>query len=253
MTEYRKGYKVDPKTGLTEPEVRAGLTREQAEAQKRAEGEARPTSDARSSPQQSTVTSPTKKGGHRTAWIIAGSVGGLVLLLIIIGIATGGGSDNNASNGNANAGAASSPPAPPSGPKKASNGDDAKDVHNRAQQFVNEAEACLVALQLAVKDTSSTTAMASNLEDARSLCNKSRDYLATENAHGFSDQSTTLFAAADAAKSATNAGLAYLDTLAPSKLADFRNHAQEANGEFEQGLKDLNARLSELGVAHVKG
>ena len=33
MAEYRKGYKVDPETGLTAPEARAGLTREQAESQ----------------------------------------------------------------------------------------------------------------------------------------------------------------------------------------------------------------------------
>lgn len=32
MAEYRGGYKVDPNTGLTEPEARAGLTREEAEA-----------------------------------------------------------------------------------------------------------------------------------------------------------------------------------------------------------------------------
>ena len=41
MAEYRKGHKVDPKTGLTKPEERAGLTREEAEAQARADAEAR--------------------------------------------------------------------------------------------------------------------------------------------------------------------------------------------------------------------
>jgi hypothetical protein len=32
MAEYRKGHKVNPTTGLTEPEERAGLTREETEA-----------------------------------------------------------------------------------------------------------------------------------------------------------------------------------------------------------------------------
>ena len=32
MAEYRKGYKVDPRTGLTQPEERAALSREEAEA-----------------------------------------------------------------------------------------------------------------------------------------------------------------------------------------------------------------------------
>jgi hypothetical protein len=32
MAEYRDGYKVDPSTGLTKPEERAGLTRSEAEA-----------------------------------------------------------------------------------------------------------------------------------------------------------------------------------------------------------------------------
>src|SRR4051794_24341930 len=33
MAEYRNGYRVDEETGLTKPEERAGLTREDAEAQ----------------------------------------------------------------------------------------------------------------------------------------------------------------------------------------------------------------------------
>jgi membrane protein YdbS with pleckstrin-like domain len=33
VAEYRKGFKVDPQTGLTAPEVSAGLAREEAEAQ----------------------------------------------------------------------------------------------------------------------------------------------------------------------------------------------------------------------------
>jgi Short C-terminal domain len=42
MAEYRKGYKVDPRTGLTKPEERAGLTREEAEAQAQGEVQERP-------------------------------------------------------------------------------------------------------------------------------------------------------------------------------------------------------------------
>ncbi len=140
-----------------------------------------------------------------------------------------------------------------SGPKKASNGDDAKDLHNRAQQAVNRAEVCLASLYLAAKSTKNVNTMASSLQDARSICNASRDYLSTNSTHGFTDQDTELFAAADYAKSATNAGLAYLDTQAPSKLADFVSHVRDANSAYKQGLEDLNARLSELGVAHVKG
>ena len=85
------------------------------------------------------------------------------------------------------------------------------------------------------------------------MCNDARSYLVSNNAHGFSDQNTELFAAAAYAKSATNAGLAYLDTQAPSKLADFGQHVRDANDAYKQGLRDLNVRLSELGVAHVKG
>ena len=95
--------------------------------------------------------------------------------------------------------------------------------------------------------------MATSLEQARSICHKSSTTLATNNSHGFTDQNTELFAFADAGKSATNAGLAYIDTLAPSKAADFRRHVQDAAGYYTQGLSALNARLSELGVAHVKG
>jgi hypothetical protein len=118
---------------------------------------------------------------------------------------------------------------------------------------VNRAEVCLVAIQLAAHDTTSTVSMASSLQKARSICEGSKTYLVTKNFHGFSDQADTLFAYADAGKSATGAGLAYLDTLAPSKLADFRRHVEDASGYFGQGLKDLNARLNELGVARVKG
>jgi hypothetical protein len=118
---------------------------------------------------------------------------------------------------------------------------------------VNRAEICLAALQLATQNTRSVVAMASNLQDARSVCGGSRDYLSTENMHGFSDQATTLFASADEGRAATGAGLAYLDTQAPSKLADFQRHVRDASGFYKQGLRDLNARLVELGVPRVKG
>jgi hypothetical protein len=39
MAEYRKGYKVDPSTGLTQPEERAGVTREEAETRAREEAD----------------------------------------------------------------------------------------------------------------------------------------------------------------------------------------------------------------------
>lgn len=138
-------------------------------------------------------------------------MGGVLPLLIVIGIAVGGGdSDSESSSpGSANTQANETPPPAPtrsvsfSEAKKAFNGDDAKDLHNRAQQFVNRAEVCLVALRLAMKNTRSAVAMASNLQDARSVCETSKTYLATENAYGFSDQATTLFASADAGKSAT--------------------------------------------------
>jgi hypothetical protein len=39
IAEYRKGYKVDPSTGLTQPEERAGVTREEAEARAREEAD----------------------------------------------------------------------------------------------------------------------------------------------------------------------------------------------------------------------
>jgi hypothetical protein len=160
------------------------------------------------------------------------------------------GGDESSKPATASTTAASTPK--PSEPKKATNGDDAKDLHNRAQQAVNRAEVCLAAISLAAKDTSSPASMAGSLQQARDVCDTSKTYLATENFHGFSDEVTTLFASADAGKSATGAGLAYLDTQAPSKLADFRRHVQDAGGYFTQGMHDLNARLNELGVARVK-
>jgi hypothetical protein len=188
-------------------------------------------------------------------------VTGLLVVLIAIIAAVSAGSNKS----NSQAGGATPPPPPPattqaappsgtkaSGPEKASNGDDAKDLHNRAQQAVNEAEACLTAVYIAAK-TKDVNGMASNLAEARGICNKARDYLVSNNHHGFTDQNDELFAVADYAKSATNAGLAYLDTQAPSKLADFTEHVRDANGAYTQGLHDLNARLSDLGVAHVKG
>jgi hypothetical protein len=127
-----------------------------------------------------------------------------------------------------------------------------KDLRDRAQQAVNEAELCLASVYLASQDTSSASAMAGDLEKGRSTCNDAKSTLASNNAHGFSDQNTELFGAADAAKSATNAGPAYLATQYPSKLADFKNHAQNASAYFNEAFRDLNSRLSELGVAHVK-
>jgi hypothetical protein len=191
----------------------------------------------------------------------------LVVLAVIIGAAASGGGGDKTSSPNADSPPPPPPPSattteaapppppeppPPSEPKKATNGDDAKDLRDRAQQAVNRAEVCLAALQIAGGDTSSAVAMASNLQDARKICEASKTYLATNNSHGFSDENTTLFASADEGKSATGAGLAYLDTQAPSKLADLRSHIQDAAAYFNQGFSDLNSRLNELGVARVK-
>ena len=152
MAEYRNGYKVDPATGLTKQEERAGLTTAEAEA------------GASAAP------------AGRVPLLSARACRSL------------------------NVGAASPEPFGPS---------------------------------------------------SRSVCEAADTYLATEDMHGFSDQATELFGASDAAKSATGAGLAYIDTLAPSKLADFQRHVQDASAYYTQSLTDLNARLSELGVAHV--
>jgi hypothetical protein len=193
----------------------------------------------------------------------AGVVIGLLVALVVIisAAASGGGGDNKGSSATPSGTTAEvsppppaepPPPPPPAEPKKATNGDDAKDLHNRAQQAVNRAEVCLAAVQLASQDTSSPASMAGSLQKARDICEESKSYLVTENFHGFSDQATTLFASADAGKSATNAGIEYLDTQAPSKLADFTTHVQDSAGYFTQGFDDLNARLNELGVARVK-
>ncbi len=157
-----------------------------------------------------------------------------------------------ASCGSTSSSGGGSPGGGSGGSKKAANGDDAKDLRNRAQQAVNQAELCLAAVYVASQDTSNINSMASSLEKSRGICKDASSYLASNDAHGFSDQNTELFAAADEAKSATNAGLAYLDTQYPSKLADFKSHAEKAGSYFNQGFQDINARLSELKVAHVK-
>jgi len=176
----------------------------------------------------------------------AGTIWTLLIVVVLIGTATScgstGGGNGNGGNGGGNGG----------GAKKATNGDDAKDLRNRAQQAVNQTETCLAAVYIASQDTSNVNSMASSLQKARGMCKDASSYLATNNAHGFSDQNTELFGAADEAKSATNAGLDYLDTQYPSKLADFTNHVQNADAYFKQGFRDLNVRLSDLRVAHVK-
>ncbi len=252
MPEYRKGYKVNPETGLTDAEQRAGLTREEAK-QTAADAQAGAERGAGTSAPKRAARASSKKGGHKKAWIVGGSVG-VLLLLIILAAALGGGdgSSDSASPGSPTTQAEPPPPPPAAGPKKATNGDDANDLHDRAQQAVNRAEVCLAAVQLASQDTSSPASMAGSLQKARDICEESKSYLVSEDFHGFSDQATALFASADAGKSATSAGIEYLDTQFPSKLADFTTHVQDSAGYFNQGFSDLNARLNELGVARVK-
>ena len=69
--------------------------------------------------------------------------------------------------------------------------------------------------------------MAADLQAARSICNRARSTLASAN--------DDLFLAADEAKSATNAALDYLDTSAPSKLADYRSHLANAEAYLQRG------------------
>jgi hypothetical protein len=123
MAEYRNGYKVDPKTGLTKPEAQAGLTREQAET--RAAGEAGARASA---PPRATTAGPSKAAGgsHRTRWILGG-IGGVILLVIILSAAFGSGGGSSGSSHNAGStesapGAPPPPPSPPPPPKVKSNG-----------------------------------------------------------------------------------------------------------------------------------
>lgn len=110
MAKYRKGYKVNPKTGLTAAEERAGLTRRQAEALAREE--AKTDSPARTSPRTTATKNPQKAAGkrHRTRWIL-GIVGGVVLLVIILSAALGSG--GGSSGQGAEPGAPAPPPASP--------------------------------------------------------------------------------------------------------------------------------------------
>ena len=173
---------------------------------------------------------------------IPGVVGLALLIIVIAAAASGCGGGSNAA-GSATTAKSNAPPPPPPPPPppstKATNGDEKSDVHKRAQNVVNLAEYCLVQLQLALQHTGDVNAMASSLDKAHSDCDGARGAIATANDHGFSDQSTMFFSAADEGKAASGAGLDYLDTNYPSKLADFRRHVRQATGDFNQGLREL--------------
>lgn len=155
---------------------------------------------------------------------IPGVVGLALLIIVIAAAASGCGGGSNAA-GSATTAKSNAPPPPPPPPPppstKATNGDEKSDVHKRAQNVVNLAEYCLVQLQLALQHTGDVNAMASSLDKAHSDCDGASSAIATANDHGFSDQSTMFFSAADEGKAASGAGLDYLDTNYPSKLADF--------------------------------
>jgi hypothetical protein len=94
--------------------------------------------------------------------------------------------------------------------------------------------------------------MSDTVSKARDLCNGVRDELVTFNVHGFTDQATTVWSAVDEMKSADNAVLAYLDTSAPSKLSDAKQHVEDARATFAEGVREMNARRRELGIPPLK-
>jgi hypothetical protein len=125
------------------------------------------------------------------------------------------------------------------------------DLHKRAQSVVNLALLCLAEIQVAGSHTDDINAMASTLDTAKSDCDNAASAIAVANDKGFSGQSSLFFGAADAGKQAAAAGLDYLDTSAPSKLAEFNRHIDEAGSLFDQGFNELNAELKKQGEPPV--
>ena len=186
---------------------------------------------------------------------IPGVVGLALLIIVIAAAASGCGGKQRRGFGNYREEqcAAATAATAPSAFNESDEWHEKSDVHKRAQNVVNLAEYCLVQLQLALQHTGDVNAMASSLDKAHSDCDGARGAIATANDHGFSDQSTMFFSAADEGKAASGAGLDYLDTNYPSKLADFRRHVRQATGDFNQGLRELAEHQAFLlGVPHVQ-
>lgn len=141
------------------------------------------------------------------------------------------------------------PPPPPPGPSEK-----AVKAREHGQAFYNAAQACVVSF-VAAAQSKTDVAGADNFLAAKDLCENTRSILADKsqfNTDDIDDQTVTLWAAVDEAKQGSNSALNYIDTLAPSKLADFKKHVRNAAGYLAQGKRELNARLRELGARPIR-
>jgi hypothetical protein len=124
-------------------------------------------------------------------------------------------------------------------------------AHEHAQAYYTAARSCVVVFVVAAQ-SKTTEAGASAFLEARDLCENTRQNLASDfNTDDIDDEVLPLWAATDEAKQGSNSALNYLDTQAPSKLADFRQHVSNASHYLVQGKRELNARLRELGARPV--
>lgn len=183
---------------------------------------------------------------------IAIAVGSFVLAVVLIA-ALPDSSTKNASPGTTTKTTAPAPvttqpvpPPPPTGPSEK-----AVKAREHGQAFYDQAQACVIAFVIAGSSETDLEG-AENFIAAKNLCENIRSELASVNTDDIDDETLTLWAAVDEAKQGCNSAINYLDTQAPSKLADYKSHLQNASSYLKQGKRELNARLRELGAKPIK-
>jgi hypothetical protein len=128
-------------------------------------------------------------------------------------------------------------------------------MDKRTRAYVNAAHACELGVglvQLDIKKNVSLIKLADIATQARNLCDGVRSRLVAMDTKHFSDQASEVWYGVDRYKSGLNALLAYIDTLAPTKVIEIRDKFGEGDAALTHGIKAINGRRRLYGLAPLK-
>jgi hypothetical protein len=126
------------------------------------------------------------------------------------------------------------------------------DSHTRA--YVRQVRACMTATNLAIqiaKESNDDIEAASAFRSASQTCDAIRSRLAAMNTDRFSKQADLAWYGVDRLKSGLNAFLKYLDTGAPSKVAEAADKIGEGSRDARTGIAGINTRRRAYGLPRL--
>jgi hypothetical protein len=168
-------------------------------------------------------------------------IGGLFLIIVVIVAIANGGDDKKSSGSDSSAQAEAAP----------AGGATGDNIDGRSRYFVNQIRRCMKDVNLlgqVMQGGLSDVQLAEAVRGTRNVCDAARERMALADTSHFSDQALDAEVALNEFRDGLKDVQDYIDTLAPSKAANGKDHFATGRAWMEQALDAINARRAIYGA-----